>query len=77
MKVNITGALRGAMLAIDPEKDQGAYAYLLEEIIGHIEDVRAGRHTLEEFADFYCMTSAHAKATPHQHGAGNGEKHGG
>lgn len=56
MRVNITGALRGAIRAIDPERDEGAYAFVLEEIVGHIEDVRAGRHTLEEFADFYCMT---------------------
>ena len=55
MKVNITGLLRGALRAIDPERDDGAYAFALEELIGHVEDVRAGKHTLEEFADFYVM----------------------
>lgn len=53
MKVNITGLLRGAMRAIDPERDEGAYAFAIGELISHIEDVRAGRHTIEEFADFY------------------------
>ncbi len=57
MKVNITGLLRGAVRSIDPELDKGAYAFMLEELIGHIEAVRAGEHSLEEFADFYCMTS--------------------
>ena len=55
MRVNITGVLRQAAACIDPEKDTGAYAYMLGEIAGHVEDVRAGRHTLEEFADAYCM----------------------
>lgn len=55
MKVNITGMLRGALRAMDPERDEGAYAFMVEELIDHIEDVRAGKHTLEEFADFYCM----------------------
>ncbi len=63
MKVNITGALRGAIRAFDPKRDTGAYAFLLEEIMGHVEDVRAGRHTLEEFADFYCMTLKYAPAS--------------
>ena len=58
MKVNITGMLRGAWKSIDPALDRGSYAYMLEELIGHVEDVRAGRHTLAEFADFYCMTPA-------------------
>ena len=58
MKVNITGMLRGAVRSIDPERDEGAYAFAVEELIGHVEDVRAGRHTLAEFADFYCMAPA-------------------
>lgn len=55
MKVNIIGALRGAIRAIDPDNNDAAYAFLLEEIIAHVEDVRAGRHTLQEFAEFYCI----------------------
>lgn len=61
MRVNITGLLRSARSLIHEDEDRGAYAYMLEELIGHIEAVRKGEHTLEEFADFYCMTAKHAK----------------
>ena len=55
MKVNITGLLRNTLRTIDPAKDDGAFAFMIGELIDHVEDVRAGRHTLEEFAEFYCM----------------------
>lgn len=55
MKVNITGLLRSCQALIHSDEDRGAYAYMLGELINHIEDVRNGKHTLEELADFYCM----------------------
>lgn len=62
MKVNITGLLRGALSAIDPTMDEGAYAFAVEELIDHIDAVRRGEHTLEEFAAFYCIDAAYARA---------------
>lgn len=56
MRVSLTGLLRSARALIRDDEDRGAYAFMLGELVDHIEDVRAGRHTLEEFADFYCMT---------------------
>ena len=53
MKCDLANALRQASRAIDPKLDRSAYAYLLEEIAEHVDDVRSGKHTLEEFADFY------------------------
>lgn len=57
MKINLAGLARQAANAIDPKRDHGAYACCLEELAAHIEDVRAGRHTLEEFADYYMIRS--------------------
>ncbi len=55
MKVNLAGLLTQAAQCIDPEKDTHAYAHMLEEVARHIRDVRAGKHTLDEFADAYCL----------------------
>ena len=57
MRVNLIGLLRSAQALIHDDEDRGAYAFMLGELIDHIEDVRAGKHSLEEFADFYCMTA--------------------
>lgn len=53
MKCDLSHLLRQAAQAIDPRKDKGAYAYMLTEVADHIADVKAGRHTLTEFAEFY------------------------
>jgi hypothetical protein len=56
MKTNLIGLLTQAAACIDPAKDTGAYAYMLgEEVVGHLRDVKAGKHTIEEFAEFYCF----------------------
>lgn len=55
MKCDLANALRQARACIDPEKDRAAYAYLLEEVEGHIRMVRSGEATLDEFADFYMI----------------------
>ena len=63
MRINAINMLRQSANAIDRERDHGAYAYMLEEIAGHLEDVREGRHTWEEFAEFYCLTT-HDRVAP-------------
>jgi len=56
MKTNLIGLLTQAAACIDPDKDAGAYAYMLgEEVVGHLRDVQAGKHTAQEFAEFYCF----------------------
>lgn len=55
MRCDLANALRQAAEAIDPDRDDYAYAYLLGEVAQHIRDVRDGKHTLDEFADFYMI----------------------
>lgn len=55
MKTNLAHLLRQASEAISPRKDHGAYAYMLQQVADHIDEVKAGKHTLAEFAQFYCM----------------------
>lgn len=55
MRCNSANMLRHAALAVNPKRDYGAYAFMLGEMAGHIEQVRAGTATLDEFADFYMI----------------------
>lgn len=47
--------LRNAAAMINPKRDYSAYAFTLEEMAGHIEQVRRGDVTLDEFARFYMI----------------------
>ena len=53
MKIDLANLLRNAATTINPRKDHGGYTYMLGEIADHIDDVRAGRHSVAEFADYY------------------------
>jgi len=55
MKCNLANMLRQASESIDPRKDHGAYAFMLNQVADHIDDVKAGRHTLAEFVEYYKM----------------------
>jgi hypothetical protein len=57
MKVNLDGLISnaGATLRCSRDAYGGMYAYCLEELRNHIKDVVNGRHTIEEFAEFYCI----------------------
>lgn len=55
MKCDLANMLRQAANAIDPRKDRGAYVFMMEQVADHIDDVKAGRHSLAEFAEFYKM----------------------
>lgn len=56
MRVNAVNMLRQAARAIDPERDVGAYGFMLEELSQHLAMVRDGQHTWDEFAEVYCLT---------------------
>lgn len=45
---NIAAQLRG------DQRDY--YKFCLEEVLGHIKDVVDGKHTIQEFAEHYCLT---------------------
>ena len=55
MNVNLAGLLKNAAHSIDPDKDTGAYAYMLGEVASHIHDVQTGKHTIAEFCEHYCI----------------------
>jgi hypothetical protein len=67
MKVNLTGLLRQAAAAIPPKRDHGAYAYMLGELADHVQMVRDGKATLDEFADLYRIRPEQANAPEHFH----------
>lgn len=71
LRCSLAGSLRNAADALDElwrdsstadddEKDDPErshyYAFVLREIAGHAEGVASGEHTLEEFAEPYCLT---------------------
>lgn len=55
MKINLASLARNAAEAIDPKRDRGAYAFVLEELAGHVEMVRSGKATLAQFAALYMI----------------------
>ena len=56
MRVNLINMLRQAADTIEHRRrDDGAYAFMLEEVAGHLADVRDGKHTWDEFAEAYCL----------------------
>lgn len=77
MKANLAHLLRQAADAINPRKDHGAYAYMLEQVADHIDEVKAGNHTLGEFAEFYGMTglAVEGECICHKCGIRHGSNH--
>ena len=63
MRCNSANMLMQASRAIDPETDRGAYAFALEEMAGHIKQVRDGSVSLDEFADFYMIRPTEEKVS--------------
>lgn len=55
MYCNSANMLRQAANAIDPKKDRFGYAFSLEELARHIDQVREGTVSLDEFTAFYMI----------------------
>ena len=65
MGCDLANMLRNAAECIDEERDFGAYQFTVQEVVRHIEELRRGEHTLDEFADFYMLRPrAPAPAVP-------------
>ena len=60
MRVNAINMLRQAARAIDPAAT-GAYDLMLEQLGLHLADLRDGKTTWAEFAEFYCLTERDRK----------------
>jgi hypothetical protein len=57
MKVSLKGLLSNARASCKSgDKQYGSmHAYCLEELERHIQELVDGKHTIEEFAEFYCV----------------------
>lgn len=54
MKVNLKG-LFANIIADVPGRRREYHRFCLDEVFGHIQDVVNGKHTIEEFAEHYCI----------------------
>lgn len=61
MKVNLQG-LFANIVSDTPARRKAYNAGCLEEVYNHIRDVLDGKHTIEEFAEHYCIEKRPAKA---------------
>lgn len=57
MKVSLDGLISNAGSCLKCSRDSYGpmYAYVLEELRQHIVDLVNGKHSLDEFAEFYCI----------------------
>ncbi|WP_311271266.1 hypothetical protein [Sphingobium sp. WCS2017Hpa-17] len=62
MRINAINMLNQAAKAISKEGRKFAYDYSLQQLAEHLGDVRDGKHTWEEFAEFYCLTERDRRA---------------
>lgn len=63
MKINLAHLLRQSAEAIAPKRDRAAYAFMLNEVADHIDQVKCGEHSLAEFAEYYCITPENEAAS--------------
>lgn len=55
MKVDLAGLFSNVAAAV-PKGERDYYKFCLEEVLGHIRGVVSGEHTVQEFAEHYCLT---------------------
>jgi len=55
MKCSLEGLALRAACCIETGDQKAYYAHSLRELAKHIEDVREGRATCQEFLDHYCI----------------------
>lgn len=57
MRINVCNMLCQAADTIEHRRrDEGAYAYMLEQLAEHLAIIRDGEATWEEFAEVWCLT---------------------
>lgn len=60
MKCNLEGLFRNAVANVNRDH-RAYYNFCFDEVLGHLKDVVAGKHTIEEFAEHYCLTTPAAE----------------
>jgi len=62
MRCNAINMLRQAAGAISKEGRRYGYDFSLEDLARHMEQLRDGEVSAEDFLQFYCLTEADRKA---------------
>lgn len=54
MRVSLPGLFANIVREL-PDDQQGQYRFVLDEVLQHLRETIAGEHTLDEFAEHYCL----------------------
>jgi hypothetical protein len=54
MRVSLPGLFANIVSDL-PKHEQGQYRFVLDEVLKHLHETIAGKHTLDEFAEHYCL----------------------
>lgn len=54
MRVSLPGLFANIVSDL-PREERGQYRFVLDEVLQHLRETIAGEHTLDEFAEHYCL----------------------
>ena len=54
IRVSLPGLVAGVKESL-PKDVRGIYGHSLDGLVTHLREVIRGEHTLDEFAEFYCL----------------------
>jgi hypothetical protein len=57
MRVSLPGLFANVVREL-PVEERGQYRFVLDEVLQHLRETIAGKHTLDEFAEHYCLKEA-------------------
>lgn len=58
MRVSLPGLFANVVSDVRRKDQRNYYQFALSEVLRHLRETIAGEHTLEEFAEFYCLKKA-------------------
>lgn len=63
MRVSLPGLFANIVRGL-PRQEQPQYKFALDEVLTHLRETIAGEHTLDEFAEHYCLKDRDGAAAP-------------
>ena len=54
MRVSLPGLFANVVNGL-PRRERAQYKFALDEVLQHLRETIAGKHTLDEFAEHYCL----------------------
>jgi len=54
MRVSLPGLFANIVRCLPPD-ERGQYSFALDEVLTHLRETISGEHTLDEFAEHYCL----------------------